>query len=142
MGIKLFNSTIKLIQQRQSKALQLAKCIIKDVNLADPRCIREWILEWNEFYLRLNFIHNWINKYHDQNKILQNLFEQNGLLGWTKNNEFYQTIPYIRLMLIRMIHNNISDFFSASKSSWACKSGYLVKKIFHYWKRERMTEGK
>ena len=32
MGIKLFNSTIKLMQQRSSETLQLVKCVVKDVN--------------------------------------------------------------------------------------------------------------
>ena len=32
MGIKLFNPTTKLIQQRSSETLQLAKCVVKDVN--------------------------------------------------------------------------------------------------------------
>ena len=38
MGIKLFNSTIKLIQQKQRNALQLAKCIAKDVNFHVNKC--------------------------------------------------------------------------------------------------------
>ena len=33
MGIKLFNSTIKEIQQRSSETLQLAKCVVNDVNI-------------------------------------------------------------------------------------------------------------
>ena len=33
MGIKLFNSTTKLTQQKSSETLQLAKCIGKDVNI-------------------------------------------------------------------------------------------------------------
>ena len=38
MGIKLFISTIKLIQQRQGKTLQLGKCVVKDVNFHLNKC--------------------------------------------------------------------------------------------------------
>ena len=38
MGINLFNSTIKLIQQRSSETLELAKCVVKDVNLHVNKC--------------------------------------------------------------------------------------------------------
>ena len=38
MGIKLFNSQIKLIQQRQSKTLQLGKFLFKDVNFDGSKC--------------------------------------------------------------------------------------------------------
>ena len=38
MGIKLINSTIKLIQQRSSETLQLAKCVCKDVNFDGNKC--------------------------------------------------------------------------------------------------------
>ena len=38
MGIKLFNSTIKLIKQRSSETLQLAKCKGKDVNFNVYKC--------------------------------------------------------------------------------------------------------
>ena len=38
MGIKLFNSTIKLIQQRASETLQQAKCVGKDVNFNGNKC--------------------------------------------------------------------------------------------------------
>ena len=38
MGIKLFNSTIKLIQQRLKETLQLAKCVGKDVNFNGDKC--------------------------------------------------------------------------------------------------------
>ena len=38
MGIKLFISTITLIQQRSSETLQLAKCVGKDVNFHGNKC--------------------------------------------------------------------------------------------------------
>ena len=38
MGIKLFNSTIKLIQQRPSETLQLAMFVCKDVNFDANKC--------------------------------------------------------------------------------------------------------
>ena len=38
MGIKLFNSTMKLIQQRSSETKQLAKCVGKDVNFNRNKC--------------------------------------------------------------------------------------------------------
>ena len=38
MGIKLFNFTIKLIQQMSSETLQLAKCVVKDVNFDGNKC--------------------------------------------------------------------------------------------------------
>ena len=38
MGIKLINSTIKLIQQRSSETIQLAKFVGKDVNLHRKKC--------------------------------------------------------------------------------------------------------
>ena len=38
MAIKLFNSTIKLTQQRSSETLQLAKCLVKDVNFHVIEC--------------------------------------------------------------------------------------------------------
>ena len=38
MGIKVFNSKIMLIQQKQRNTLQLAKCIVKDVNFHVNKC--------------------------------------------------------------------------------------------------------
>ena len=38
MSMKLFNSTNKLIQQRQRKTLQLAKYVSKDVNFHVNKC--------------------------------------------------------------------------------------------------------
>ena len=38
MGIKLFNFTIKLIHQMSSETLQLAKCVVKDVNFDENKC--------------------------------------------------------------------------------------------------------
>ena len=38
MGINLFNSTIKLIQQRSSETLELAKCLGKDVKGHGNKC--------------------------------------------------------------------------------------------------------
>ena len=38
MGIKLFNSTIKLMQQRYSETLELAKFVVKDVNFHVNKC--------------------------------------------------------------------------------------------------------
>ena len=38
MGIKRFNSTMKLIQQRLKETLQLTKCVGKDVNFNGNKC--------------------------------------------------------------------------------------------------------
>ena len=38
MGIKVFNSTIRLIQERSSEALQLAKSVVRDVNFHVNKC--------------------------------------------------------------------------------------------------------
>ena len=38
MGIKLFNFTFKLIHQMSSETLQLAKCVVKDVNFHVNKC--------------------------------------------------------------------------------------------------------
>ena len=38
MGMELFNSTIKLIQHRKIKTLQLEKCVVKDVNFLVNKC--------------------------------------------------------------------------------------------------------